>query len=134
MRRALETGVGLKTFAPQTFRDLAQFCAALAEATPATLPTLVAGLPPVLRQFLDAQQFSERLVEIRANVASEASFRRRVGRWFNAFRFLKFAQYAGRNAYPKVPVATAAGEFVGSEAPRTASDLLRWYRCQDRDS
>jgi len=134
LRRALETGVGLETFAPQTFRDLARFCAVLAEATPTTLPTLVAGLPAALRQFLDDQQFSRRLDEIRANVASEASFRRRVGRWFNAFRFLKFAQYAGRNAYPKVPVATAAHEFAGPEALRTAADLLRWYRRQDRDS
>jgi len=134
LRRALDTGVGLETFAPQTFRDLARFCAALAEATPATLPTLVAGLPPVLRQFLDEQKFSERLVEIRANVASAASFRRRVGRWFNAFRFLKFAQFASRNAYPKVPVAVAAHELAGFDAPRAAPDLLRWYRRQDRDS
>jgi len=134
LRRALETGVGLETFAPQIFRDLARFCAALEEATPATLPTLVAGLPSVLRQFLDEQKFSERLVEIRANVASEASFRRRVGRWFNAFRFLKFAQFASRNAYPKVPVAMAARELAVPRSLQAAPDLLRWYRRQDRDS
>ena len=74
LRRALETGVGLETFAPQIFRDLAAFCAVLAEATPATLPNLVVGLPPVLRQFLDDQRFSQRLVEISANVASDSKF------------------------------------------------------------
>jgi hypothetical protein len=133
IRRALESGAELKTFAPQTFRDLALFCAALAESTPATLPGLVSGLPTALRQFLDSQSFAQRLSEIRANVASDASYRHRVQRWFNAFRFLKYAQYASRSAYPKVPISAAALAMMGSDKPLPASELLRWYRCQDRD-
>ena len=134
IRRALESGAELETFAPQTFRDLALFCAALTVATPATLPGLVSGLPMPLRQFLDEQGFEQRLSEIRANVASEANYRRRVQRWFNAFRFLKYAQYASRSAYPKVPISAAALEMMGLDKLLPASELLRWYRCQDRDS
>jgi hypothetical protein len=133
IRRALESGAELETFAPQIFRDLGLFCAALTESTPATLPGLVSGLPTALRQFLDSQGFEQRLSEIRANVASDASYRRRVQRWFNAFRFLKYAQYASRSAYPKVPISAAALEMMGADKPQSASELLRWYRCQDRD-
>jgi len=134
IRRMLETGAGFETFSPQTFRDLAMFCAALAEATPSTFPKCMAGLPTTLRQFLESQGFDQRLAEIRANVASNESYRRRVLRWFNAFRFLKYAQYASRGAYSKVPVQVAARELVGVDAPHAPSDLLRWYRRQDRDS
>ncbi len=92
LRRELDAGAGFEPFAPQTFRDLAMFCAALEEATPATLSKSVAGLPMALRRFLDSQGFDQWLAEIRANVASGASLRRRVLRWFNAFQFLKFGQ------------------------------------------
>ncbi len=146
IRRALETDVEFETFAPQTFRDLAMFCAALDRATPTALQEFPAGLSPVLRQFLDSQGFSRRLDEIRANVASDASFRRRVSRWFNAFRFLKFAQYASRTAYPKVPISVAASELADvlmlADAPGdlrsgtrgAAVPLLERYRHLDRNS
>lgn len=132
IRRVLESGVEFETFAPQTFRDLAVFCMALEEATPATLPGFLAGLPPALRRFLDSQGFCQRLDEICGNVASDGSFRRRVLRWFNAFRFLKFAQSASRSDYPKVPVSAAARELAGADAPRATADLLRWYRHQEK--
>ena len=132
IRRALDSGEALETFAPQTFRDLEIFCATLAEAVPDTATDFVGGLPPALREFLDSQGFAQRLEEIGANVASDTSYRRRILRWFNAFRFLKYAQYAGRGAYPKVPVTIAAHELAGPGVPRAAADLLRWYRRRDR--
>lgn len=126
--RALETGAEYETFAPQTFRDLAAFCSLVAGSTTETMPGSVPGLPAALRGFLDSQGFDRRLDEIRANVSSDASFRQRVFRWFNAFRFMKFAQYAGRGAYPRVPVSVAARELGGADAPQGAAKLLRWYR------
>ncbi|MDP6675211.1 MAG: glycosyltransferase family 2 protein, partial [Gammaproteobacteria bacterium] len=136
LSRALQAGTGaeLETYAPQIFRDLATFCATLAQATPANMSTFMAGLPAVLRQFLVSQGFSDRLDEIGANVASDPSFRQRVSRWFNAFRFLKFAQYASRSAYPRVPVSVAARELADQDLSRDTAELLRWYRCLDRDS
>jgi len=134
IQRALEAGIELETFAPQTFRDLAVFCTDLAEATPLTLAKFMVGLPGPLRHFLVGQDFAHRLDEISSNVASDASFRRRVLRWFNAFRFLKFAQFASRGEYPRVPVTKAAHELAGADAPRTAPDLLQWYRRLDRES
>jgi len=133
IRRTLDTGVAFETFAPQTFRDLGIFCTALAVAVPGTASEFAAGLPPTLRQFLNSQGFDQRLDEIAANVASDMSYRRRILRWFNAFRFLKYSQYASRGAYPKVPVAIAARELAGPGAPRDAADLLRYYRRRDRD-
>jgi len=132
--RALEAGVEFETFAPQVFRDLAVFCKALQEATPLNIPGFLAGLPTTLRQFLDEQEFAGRLDEISVNVASDTNFRRRVFRWFNAFRFLKFAQFCSRGAYPRMPVSAAARELAGPDVPRTAPDLLRWYRRLDRNS
>ncbi|HJP37850.1 MAG: glycosyltransferase family A protein [Gammaproteobacteria bacterium] len=132
INRALETGIELETFAPQIFRDLATFCATLAQANPTNMATLMTGLPAVLHQFLVSQGISDRLDEIAANVASDLSFRQRVSRWFNAFRFLKFAQFASRSAYPKVPVSVAARELAAQDSSRDTADLLHWYRGQDR--
>jgi len=134
IRQALERSSGFETFAPQTFRDLARFCAAVARAAPSGASEFTAGLPHVLRDFLECQGFAPRLDEICANVASDNSYRRRIFRWFNAFRFLKFAQYASRNTYPRVPVSVAAHELAGADAPRASPDLLRRYRHEDRGS
>ena len=83
-------------------------------------------------------QMERELREIRRNVSSTEAFRKRLFRWFNAFRFLKFAQFASRNYYPRVPVLEAARDMASGSVSKASAgcesviELLDWYRCEQR--
>jgi glycosyltransferase involved in cell wall biosynthesis len=135
---ALIDSGNLSTFAPSVFRDLQYFCEVVAGTPPGALRNNAAELPAPIVDYLESVNFSDRLSEIERNVSSPAAFRKRIFRWFNAFRFLKFAQFASRHYYPKMQVARAASElaksaaiFHGGEDLQTADLLLR-YRQLDR--
>jgi hypothetical protein len=91
-----------------------------------------------MNRFLIDQDFPAAFAEICANVNSGAALRRRFYRWFNAFRFLKFAQHVVRTERPRVPVARAAtilAESRGLHEPGVAlraPELLAIYRREDR--
>jgi glycosyltransferase involved in cell wall biosynthesis len=138
IRNALIDSEKLSTFAPSVFRDLKYFCEVVTDTPPGALRDNVMELPAPIAHYLDSVSFSDRLSEIERNVSSPAAFRKRIFRWFNAFRFLKFAQFASRHYYPKMQVAQAARElaksgaiFDGGENLPTADLLLR-YRQLDR--
>ena len=133
LARALATDRELDSYAPQVFVDLDGFCRALADAQPDAPEAFIAAIPATLRDFLQRQELAQRLAEIAANVASTDSFRRRVLRWFNAFRFLKFVQATSRGPYPRVPVSRAASALAGLPARSSARELLDHYRQRDRD-
>lgn len=138
LRNALGRQVPMDTFAPAVFRDLKCFCRAIMETEPAAARDAVRGLPLPIRRFLENCEFSSRLREIERNIASRSAFRKRVFRWFNAFRFLKFAQYSSRHFYPRIPVAEAAGQLARSagliESPEglDPASMLSHYRQLDR--
>ena len=126
------------SFAPEVFADLADACHVINNTDEARLPGALAEVSGRMAGFLSEQDFASAFVEICANVKSEAALRRRVYHWFNAFRFLKFAQYASRSNCPKVPVVNAAtglaralGLVAGASSP-SSMDLLTIYREQDR--
>ncbi len=137
LERVLDSTDGLRSFAPDVYRDLQEFCICIRDNNPAQLAAAFLALPGPLVEFLIAQGFAERIEEIRLNVRDEHSFRKRVFRWFNAFRFLKYAQASSRTSYPKIPVVTAAAALAdeGIDADvRSASDWLRRYRARDRQT
>jgi glycosyltransferase involved in cell wall biosynthesis len=138
IEKALKYSGTLNTFAPEVFADLKYFCEAVVESAPGELRKNAAGLPEPIVNYLESVNFSERVTEIERNVSSPAAFRKRIFRWFNAFRFLKYAQFASRHYYPKMQVSRAASElaesagiFHGGEDLQTA-DLLYRYRQLDR--
>jgi len=137
---AMDRQADLMTYAPEVFHDLGRFCATVFDTTPKNLGRVVAGLPQPLSQFLEAHDFGDRLREIEANVSSVGAFRKRIFRWFNAFRFMKFAQFASREYYPRILVADAAWQLaasVGSVGPDEPSDpafMLSRYRQLDKQA
>ncbi|MDH3509322.1 MAG: hypothetical protein OER85_00535 [Gammaproteobacteria bacterium] len=138
LQNSLDAGGALATFSPQIFRELEAFCTLVLFASPSHMLEKAEQLPVALKEFLRQQDFSDRLAEIQKNVAGPANFRKRVFRWFNAFRFLKFAQFASRKYHPKIPVGDAAiqiANFSGiSDLPGSADNktLLTVYRRLDR--
>ena len=129
---------GLATYAPETFRDLREFCALVSETPPNRLPAASHALPHALREFLLESGFAERCAEIEANAATPPAFRKRLFRWFNAFRFMKFAQWASQRHYPKTGIAAAANQLAGWLEPGRRADgsaraLLEEFRRLDRE-
>jgi hypothetical protein len=98
------------------------------------LDHLMKSRPPVLLDFLDAQNFGEALVEIRKHSASPVTFQKRFWRWFNMFRILKFIHNARQHGYPDIPVRDAAfallrhpGEYPASRPASPPSAAIEEY-------
>ncbi len=70
------------------------------------------GLPGILREFLETQDFEKALVEIRSNSSSLQAFRKRFWRWFSMFRIMKFLHFARERGFPDIPVGDAASELL----------------------
>ena len=105
------------------------------------LDHLMKSQPGVLQAFLEEQQFSVALAEIRRNSASAPAFRKRFWRWFNMFRILKFLHFASEKGYPDLPVEKAAPEMLRLIDPESLDvpsqiqeikSLLEIYRKLDR--
>ena len=70
------------------------------------------SLPCSIREFLSGQ-VTEKLVEINRNSTSPVTFRKRFFAWFNAFKVLKFLNFAHEHYYSRIPVSRAVGELTG---------------------
>ena len=81
--------------------------------------------PPAMQPFLKAQNFDNKLEEIRGNTASDATFRDRFFQWFNGFMAMKWIHFARDYHYGSRPVAEEARRLSGMEREK---DLLSAYR------
>lgn len=99
------------TYDPKIFLELRGFFVNLQELF-STKGDPLPGSSLALAQFLEQQQFSAALSEIRANTSSPSAFMKRFFLWFNPFRLLKFAHFATDLYYPKIPVALAAAQLL----------------------
>jgi hypothetical protein len=125
----------------KAFFDLAPAFYACACAEP---PALLRRLPPPLRAFLRDQRFEEALGEIRANTATEPAFRKRLFRWFDGFRAVKFINYGRDQLYGERAVVPEARQLLalvspekfphpsGAPGPVDARALLGIFRELDR--
>jgi glycosyltransferase involved in cell wall biosynthesis len=86
-----------QTYALQAFADLRQ----LFKRVPGLFQAAsgVSGLPPAVAGFLQADGFTEAVNEIRQNSASPAAFEKRFFQYFNAFKVLKFLNFAHPGYY-----------------------------------
>src|SRR5262245_60935323 len=95
--------------------------------------------PESVRSFLDIQQFSEALREMRENTSTELAFRNRFFHWFNGFRVMKFVNRARDRYYGKGKVNEEASKLLAL-LPKGQSlhelfatrDLLAIYRQIER--
>ncbi|MEZ5043744.1 MAG: glycosyltransferase [Saprospiraceae bacterium] len=103
------------------------------------LVQLVASLPESLRQFLPAQDFFAKCLEIKRNTASRKAFRLRFYKWFNAFMVMKFVHFARDHFYPNQPIGEVAASLLqatqgGTFDSQDLSSLLKQYRKLDQQS
>ncbi len=90
-----------------------------------------------LKEFLNGNDWINRLDEIRRNTSSSVSFQKRFFNWFNMFRVVKYLNFMHSGGYlKKIPVVTAANEMLiltdqGKQSTNT-TDLLNIYRNLER--
>lgn len=89
-----------------------------------------------LRSFLEMNQMSKRIEEIKANTANFQSFRKRFFLWFDAFRVVKYLNFAHEAHFEKVEVGEAASvclNYLGVKVSgKDAKGLLIRFREMDR--
>ena len=92
--------------------------------------------PNVLKRFLGEAFIESVAPEIRQNSTGSESFRKRFFRWFNAFRLMKYLNFARDENYGTIPVETAARALLNEMGVpaenENAAELLRRYRQLDR--
>lgn len=98
---------------------------------------LYSKLPQSLRIFIDINEWSHTLCEIKSNTASLKSFRKRFFNWFNMFRIVKYMNLVHRDHMKKVPITQAASELICELGYDYTSDepalLLNNYRLLEKE-
>ena len=89
-------------------------------------------LSEILTEFLSKNNFSNALKNIYKNSSNLKSFTQRFYDWFNAFRVLKFLNFAHQTYFKKVPIADEAYKLLEllnfKDNINTAKELLLKYR------
>ena len=114
------------TYNPEAFNDLKNFFSrigALRAITPDRFEAWAYNLTGPLRSFLLNNNFKEDLSIIQANSNSEKSFLKRFYASFNAFRIVKYLNYAHDHFYAKTDIFDAAYSLL-EEAEVDLSDIL----------
>lgn len=96
------------------------------------------SFPPGLKIFIDAKDWSAKMMEIKNNTSGYQSFRKRFFGWFNMFRIVKYLNTVHNGVFEKKPVDISAcellenlGIIIDSNDP---VDLLLCYRKMEKDS
>ena len=91
-----------KTYHFQSFKDLKclfELLPALYKSTAVEIPPLLEQLPKPVVSFLKDDNFEEALAEIRSNSSKYDRFRKRFFLYFNAFKILKYLNFAHPQFY-----------------------------------
>ncbi len=95
-------------------------------------------LPSGIRSFVDRQEWSEKIAEIRRNTSSADAFLKRFFNWFNTFRIVKYMNHVHNGIYEKQAVSKSACDLLNAMAPGyhsgSAEELLIIFRELDRQS
>lgn len=93
------------------FHDMRVFSGGLNRLIAATddgLEPVLNGMPESVRSFLAENDFEAVWAEAKRHSASETAFRKRLSRWFNGFRAMKFVHHARDRFYGAAPVTRMA--------------------------
>jgi hypothetical protein len=113
--KRISEGSEMLTYAPEAFTDLKQFFSAADEyykSDPSTVHLKLGMLSPAMKEFLNGIEVLAAIAEINSNTGSAESFINRFFRWFDAFRMVKFLNFASREYYPKIKVTEGAAELL----------------------
>ncbi len=115
IRKFVESGEELNTYAPEIFSDLGKFLNSVPgfyKTDIGAIKTQIDRLPCCIKEFLYKNNVLSAIEEINANSGSEKTFKNRFFRWFTAFRIVKYMNFASLGHYPRQPVTTCAATLL----------------------
>lgn len=136
------TGEGINTYPFELFEYLRHFFADIEnifQQTSEEVERFMDQQPEILKNFLQQNSFVDSLSEININSPTREKFNIRFFKWFNAFRILKFLNFAMEKEYPKQPILQLANR-LGKEVGFLENDisdvreLLFCYRKYEKES
>ncbi|GIT77657.1 MAG: hypothetical protein Ct9H300mP32_0390 [Verrucomicrobiota bacterium] len=127
----------LATYPLQAYRDVQWLLGQVEELWETGNPSIDA--PDAIARFLGDEFLESVVPEIRANSGNPVAFRKRFFRWFNAFRLMKFLNFARDEVHGPAAIEEAAiGLLEWMELPypnsRGIVNLLRQFRRMDKES
>lgn len=90
----------IKAFSPQSFIDLKKLNASTEYLFKADYNDWCKSLPESVKRFFEIQKADEKLKEIKANVASQKTFRKRFYSWFDGLLLLQYFHFCRDYFYP----------------------------------
>lgn len=115
------------TYAPESFVELKKFTQKMEEFYKGNVD--LTDLHPRFQEFLKANNFDQKLTEIKSNTTDLISFSKRFFVWWDAFKVLKLVHFLRDHAFQNIPVKEAVVNFFGdqmqlSTALKTSDILL----------
>jgi len=94
-------------------------------------------LPAGIKTFIEEEELSDKIFEIKGNTSGFQSFKKRFFGWFNMFRIVKYLNYVHSGIYEKRSVLIAAAELLKERGIHLKPDdpvaLLNYYRSLERE-
>jgi glycosyltransferase involved in cell wall biosynthesis len=81
------------------------------------------SFPDVITEFLKKNDFKNDLIKIRNNSPNPKIFRKRFFDWFNAFRVIKFVNFAHEGFYKKTRVGTESEKLLKLIRPAKSTEV-----------
>ena len=135
-----ENSSTLLTYNIQAFREiriLFSMTDSFYHLNPGELKGSYKQFPTGLKQFIEEEEWEEKMAEIKNNTSGLLSFRKRFFTWFNMFRIVKYLNYVHLNIFEKKPVDLSASELLVSNGimfkSKVPVDLLLYYRLMEKN-
>lgn len=124
------------TYSFQSFQELKPFFTTapqeLYRASSTQITDLLAAQPKPLQEFLAMNSFEKAIDEINANSAQPETFNKRFFLWFDAFKLLKYLNFAHEKYYTRLPIAGEAKKLATTlniyQSNSSKEDLLARFR------
>lgn len=133
------TSEGINTYNLQSFLDLIPFfdsIDAFHNFDKLQIERRINEMAPALKVFLEENNASTEIIDARQNTGNLKAFRKRFFMWFDAFKLLKYLNYANETHYQRNSVVTESTKLltlknIPSNNIKDVFELLEVYRNLD---
>lgn len=95
------------------------------------IESCINSLPLVLSRFLVSNNYLENILEAKQNTSGSLSFVKRFYTWFDAFKVIKFLNFARESEAFQIGIVDAVNLYLGKDNKRTVFELLQLLRERD---
>jgi len=126
------------TYNPQIFEGLKNFLTQVDSyfsITENDIQKQLERLPSSIREFLSANDFDRKIVEVKSQSTNIDTFRKRFYQWFDGFRVLKYVHFARDHYYANIPTTVAVSwlfEKYDLPIPTKTKEILLELRKADK--